>query len=342
VVIERWKSGFGGLLAACALAAGPLSLCAQDVAVTYRNARDDTRLSAMLAVPNGAGHHPGVVLLSIAGTDPLVERLVADGYVVLTPERRGFVSVEPLLRATYDDLADDVRAAVDFLRNREEVDGAAVALVAQADDAPPTLLAAASDAALPLVLLAPPVFSGTETFRLEQRAQAERAGMGRDGLEALDDYVGRIAEIALSDAPPYVREYRLQGLRAGSSVQLPRSAAFPSDERQAHFFASPLWHDRLAFEPGAVLARLRAPVLVLIGADDADTPMDDWLAAVRAGLAGSSSTDVTVCRISGRTRHTFTPEGVRALSEWLVPRVGPSAPARPPPVLSGCLADADR
>jgi hypothetical protein len=310
--------------------------------LSYRNPHDGTVLTASVSVPPGDGPHPGVVLLSIAGTGPLVERLVERGYAVLAPERRGFVSVEPLLRATYEDLAEDVRAALTILADRPDVDGSALALVAQADDAPPAMLVTAASAApVPLVLLAPPAFPGAETFRVEQRAQAVRAGVRGDELEALDGYVARIAEIALSRAAPYVREYRLQGLRAGSSVQLPRSAAFPSDERQAHFFASPLWHDRLAFDPEAALARLTSPVLVLIGADDADTPMDAWLAAVRAGLARAPSPDTTVCRIPGRTRHAFTPEGVDAVVSWLSARAEPEGAGDDPPALAGCLEDSD-
>jgi pimeloyl-ACP methyl ester carboxylesterase len=241
--------------------------------------------------------------------------------------------VEPLLRATYDDLAGDVGAALGWLAAREDVDAGALTVVAQADDAPPALRAVASRPELPLVLLAPPAFPGVESFRLEQRAQGRRAGMSPAHLDALDDYVSGIAEIALSEVPPYVREYRLQGLRAGAAVDLPRNAAFPADERQAHFFASPLWHDRLAFEPRVELARLTSPVLVLIGADDADTPMEAWLAAVRDGLARSASPDATVCRIPGRTRHAFTPHGVGAIIAWLGGRTGERRP------LEGCLPD---
>ncbi|MEX2471057.1 MAG: hypothetical protein WEA34_02695, partial [Gemmatimonadota bacterium] len=155
--------------------------------VRYLNPRDGTELTASLALPYGAGPHPGVVLLSVAGTDPVVERLVGEGYAVLAPELRGFVTVEPLLRATFEDLAGDVSAAVAYLGTLASVDDDAVALVAQGDNTPQAMLfAAVSDPPVPLVLMAPPAFAGAETFRMEQLWIAGNQGAGPDELEALD------------------------------------------------------------------------------------------------------------------------------------------------------------
>ena len=328
----------------CAPASAQATGSARTEQVGYSNEQDATPLSASLTLPEGPAPHPGVVLLSIAGTDPLVERLLAEGYAVLIPERRGFVAVEPLLRATFSTLAGDVRAALAYMHARPDIDGAALGLVAQADDTPPAMLAiVASEGLVPLVLLAPPAFPGVETFRREQRWAAERAGLGSTDLEALDEYVQRIAETVLDESEVYVRRYRLESVRAGSSVELPRNAAFPSDERQMDFFASPLWHDRLAFEPESVLTRIRSPVLVMIGADDPNTAMDEYLGAIRRGLAAAPTSDATVCRIPGRTRHVFTRGGVMAISDWIGARVRSSsdAAAAASVPLAGCLEDED-
>ena len=286
--------------------------------VRYHNVADSTPLRATLTLPAGPGPHPGVVLLSIAGTAGVVDALVEEGYAVLAPVRRGFVDVEPLLRADYADLAGDVRAAADHLSARDEVDGGRVAVVAQADDTPPALLAVASSARpRPLLLLAPPAFAGDEEFRRSQLWLARRAGAGEEELEMLRGYIAGIVEVALTDAPPYVREDRLEGLRSVSPVQLPRNAAFPADERQAHFFASRLWHDRLAFQPEVAFSRMDGPVLVLIGEEDPNIPLDDYVASVRRGLAASASEDARVCVLPGRARHTFTEEGIAVLASWL-------------------------
>lgn len=289
--------------------------------IRYVNPRDGMELTATLALPDGAGPHPGVVLLSVAGTDPAVERFVGEGYAVLAPELRGFVTVEPLLRATFEDLAGDVSAAVAYLGTLASVDGDAVALVAQGDNAPQAMLfAGVSDSPVPLVLMAPPAFPGVETFRLEQLWIAENQGAGPAELEALDAYVREIAHTVLSARAPSDRLYRLEALRARSLVELPRNASFPADERRMRFFASRLWHDRLAFEPEAALAALTGPVLVLIGTEDPNTPLDDYVEVLQRGLAAADTNDANVRAIPGRTRHTFSSAALDEIVAWLARR----------------------
>jgi hypothetical protein len=315
------------LVATCAVTEVAAQSALRTEEVGYRSGEDGMALTAALALPDGAGPHPGVVVLSVAGMSSLVEHLTADGYVVLMPVRRGFVSVEPLLQASYDDLAADARAALDYLGSRPDVDSDRLAVIAQSDDTPPAMLASvAADRVAPLILLAPPAFPGRETFRIEQLGAAELAGMARDDLEALDGYVDEIADVVLGEEAESSRVFRLESLRAASPVELPRSAAYPTDERQTHFFASPLWHDRLAFDPAAVFVRLHSPVLVLIGLDDINTPLHEYLEAVDRGLSGAGTTDATLCLLPGRTRHAFTDEGIAAISGWLAGRItGPDS-----------------
>lgn len=326
-----------GLLVGGAVGMGVLPLAAQDAAglprgeaVIYLNPTDSVHLTATLFLPPGgvagaAGQEPrpGVVLLSVAWTDPMVERLTNLGFAVLTPVRRGFVAVEPLLRATYGDLAADARAGLAYLRSRPDVDGGALALMAQADDAPPAMLASAElGGEVPLVLLAPPGFPGREVFRLEQRGLAERDGYGARALEALNRYLEDIADAILEERTPFLRALRLRALMADSDVRLPFNAALPNNQNQVHHLSSPIWHDRFDFQPEEVLATLEAPVLILIGTEDPNTPILAYLEAIRRGLAAASSTDSTLCLLPGRTRHSFTEAGVAVIADWLVERVG--------------------
>jgi dienelactone hydrolase len=304
--------------------------------VTYQNGEDGTWLTATVYVPRTGGTFGGVVLMSIAGADPIVEALTGLGYAVLIPIRRGFVAVEPLLQSTYRDLSEDGQAAIDYLRARPDVDDGRVSLIGQGDDAGPAMMAAAASARpIPLVLLAPPAFPGPEVFRLEQRSIALSQGWRGAQLEALDRHIARIAELALDERSPYLKEYRLQELISSSETQLPYNAAFPTGADQPHFFASPLWHDRLSLEPEDELARLHGPVLVLIGTEDAAATLDPYLSAVRRGLARAPTEDTHVCVVEGRTRHSYTSDAVTLIGEWLRSRTASSRTAGAAPV--GCL-----
>jgi pimeloyl-ACP methyl ester carboxylesterase len=308
------------LVLAAAPLAGPASAQAtyRTEEVTYQNAQDSTWLSGTLALPTVGGPFRGVVLMSIAGTDLIVEHLTGLGYAVLVPIRRGFVAVEPLLQASYEDLANDGLAAVEYLRLRPDVADDVVSLIGQGDDAGPAMMAAAAAGRdVPLVLLGPPAFPGPEVFRLEQHGIAARQGWRPQQLAALDAYVAQIAMIALTERSPYLKEYRLEELIRSSEIQLPYNAAFPTGADQPHFFASPLWHDRLALEPEHELAKLHSRVLVLIGTDDLDTPPDEYLEVIRRGLAAATTEDATVCLLQERTRHFFSEETVATVGKWL-------------------------
>jgi uncharacterized protein len=331
------------LTALSSMAPGALSAQASQRVdqVNYRNHEDSTYLSAVLTLPPGPGPHAGIVLLSIAGTQGLVERLVREGYAVLLPGRRGFVEVEPLLQATYGNLGADAQAAVEYLRGRADVEDASIAVIGQNDDAPAAMLSSVdASESIPLVLLAPPGFPGRDIFRLEQRHLAEVDGRSPQDLAALDRFVDQISEAVLSASLSNLRSYRLQALMGSSTVRLPYNAAFPNDERQIHFFASPLWHDRISFDPEAVLARLHSPVLLMIGNEDASTPLLEYLGVARRGLAGARTQDKTVCLIQGRARHSFTSVEVDQIVAWLAGRVAmPGRPAPQPTQLGGCLPD---
>ena len=116
----------------------PVSSLAQEAPrteqVTYENPVDGITLSATLTVPSGEGPFAGVVVLSIAGVDDLIDRLASLGYEVLRPERRGMMAVDLMLEATFEDLANDARAAVEFLRARPEVDPERVGIVGQGEE----------------------------------------------------------------------------------------------------------------------------------------------------------------------------------------------------------------
>ena len=292
-------------------------------AVTYQNPEDGTLLSATITLPAGEGPFPGVVLLSLAGADDLVEELRRRGSVVLRPERRGMRTIEHLLRATFQHLANDVQAAASYLRSRAEVDPELVGVIGQGAETTAVVMAAAAEPVPAfLVLLSATGLPGPETFRIEQLSLAAQRGANRAALDDLDAYLEEFVDIVLSDTSAGFREVLLRGLIAESDVQLPRGAAFPPNPQdQVRFFASPWWRDQLSFQPDQVLARLRSPVLVLMGVEDPMHPYEEHLRAIRSSLEEAPTEDATVCLLPGRTRHSFPPEVVGVIGEWLGDRI---------------------
>jgi len=98
--------------------------------VTSRNEAQDLNLAGMLFVPDGNGPFPAVAIIHGAGTSKrenswylaLVSYLQENGIVVLLPDKRGSEKSEgDWQTSSYEDLATDSLAAVDFLKNQDMV-----------------------------------------------------------------------------------------------------------------------------------------------------------------------------------------------------------------------------
>jgi pimeloyl-ACP methyl ester carboxylesterase len=305
---------------------------------------DGIELSGRLVLPSGKGPFPAVIVLSLAGTDDLVERFNRLGFAVLLPNRRGLGGApELLLRATFDRLVDDVRTAQTYLRSRPEVNGAVIGLVGQGGETMVTALAAGALHPAFVVLVGAQGLRGDEAFRVEQEFLAAQQNFDGRSRAQLDTLVTRLDEIVAMEPNEALRELRIGGMMADAEIRLPRDpASLPLDvDGQVHFFASPWWRDFFAFDPERALHGVAAPTLALLGHDDPVAPYRRQLPGLRAGLGGAATKDTTVCLLPGLVQHAFTPATLDTIEQWLRARLAKDGvvarPGTPRP--SACIED---
>ncbi|MDH3336307.1 MAG: alpha/beta fold hydrolase [Gammaproteobacteria bacterium] len=98
--------------------------------ISFQNAAHDLELAGMLFVPGGDGPFPAAVIIHGSGTSrrdsgwylTLTQYLQENGIVVLLPDKRGSEqSAGDWRTASFEDLATDSVAAVNFLKNQGEV-----------------------------------------------------------------------------------------------------------------------------------------------------------------------------------------------------------------------------
>lgn len=98
--------------------------------ISFENASQELMLAGMLFVPDGEGPFPAAVIIHGSGTSrrdngwylTLTKYLQDNGIVVLLPDKRGSERSEGDWRAaSFEDLATDTVAAVNFLKNQERV-----------------------------------------------------------------------------------------------------------------------------------------------------------------------------------------------------------------------------
>lgn len=244
-------------------------------------------LAGTLTLPRNGGPFPAVVTITgsggqerdesvIAGYRPfrqIADTLSRRGIAVLRLDDRGVgASTGDFAGATSEDFADDVRAALAYLRGRDDIDERRLALVGHSEGGLIAPLVAASDPALrAIVTLAGPARPGLDIIRYQQRYV-----VGRDTTLTA---AGRDSALA------------------AMAVMLDSAAA-----------ASPWLHWFLDHDPRAVAARVAQPVLILHGATDRQVTAEqaeELAAAIRAG----GNDDVTA-RVFPGLNHLFLEDSV--------------------------------
>jgi dienelactone hydrolase len=108
------------------------------VEVTFRNEVQDLNLAGMLFVPDGEGPFPAVVMIHGAGTSVRDNTwyltpssyLQEHGVLVLLPDKRGSEKSEGNWRtSSYEDLATDTVAAIEFLKTQNMVDVSTIGIM---------------------------------------------------------------------------------------------------------------------------------------------------------------------------------------------------------------------
>jgi hypothetical protein len=244
------------------------------------------RLTGTLTIPRArpTGRAPAIVTITgsgpedrdeesalIRGYQPfreLADTLGRRGIAVLRLDDRGVngSDVGPLT-VTSADFADDIRAAVAYLRTRSEIDGAHIGLVGHSEGGIIAPMVASTDPQLRAIVL----MAGT-------------ASPGRDIVTEQNRF--SIDSIQ-----------HLQGARRDSAVAFGKRSV---DSLAAH---QPWLKFFLDYDPRVVAGQVRIPVLILQGQTDRQVPPSE-AEKLAAAFRASGNKSVTV-RVFPETNHLF-------------------------------------
>jgi len=288
----------------------------------------DVTLAGTLSRPEGDGPFPAVVMITgsgaqdrdenIAGHKPfllLADTLTRAGFAVLRTDDRGVGgSGGTLAGTTYDVLAGDALAGVEFLRATDGVDAARVGLFGHSEGGYLAPLAAQqAPAAVAFVIsMAGPAVSGEEVLVVQNRLIRAQAGLPAPDIEA---YVGFIREFtALLRAGQ--RDAALAAARAEIVRQvdmLPEAQRLGTEEIDAQAAATLDLSTFLLFDPAPALRDLRVPVLAFFGEKDLQVPPAQSEGPMRELLAADP--DATVQTFPG-LNHLMQPTATGAITEY--------------------------
>jgi pimeloyl-ACP methyl ester carboxylesterase len=313
----------------------PLPYDAQEVSI---ESVDGVRLAGTLTTPRAAGRHPAVVLISGSGAQDrdetvydhkpflvLADHLTRQGIAVLRYDDRGFGgSTGSVAAATTEDFAADAGRALEWLKDRSEVDASRIGLIGHSEGGLIAAMVASRSADVNfLVLLATSGVVG-ETLLYQQAAALGRAmGAPEDQLAKARAMQEQLYAIVKSETDLELMRTRIRAL-AGDG---------PAD-----VLTSPWFRFFLTYDPAKALGAVKVPALALNGEQDLQVPFKENLAAIQAAFASGGNRDVTVRSFpalnhlfqTSKTGHpmeygaieeTFAPAVLDVVSAWILERV---------------------
>lgn len=254
------------------------------------------RLLPAVITITGSGQQTRDEYLAIPGLEKyrpfrqIAEALAGRGIAVLRVDDRGVggsTGRDTLKTSTSADFADDVRAQIDYLRGRREIDPRRIALVGHSEGGMIAPMVAATDPRLAAIVL--------------------MAGSGQRGDEIIAYQVNQGLEADLT----LTEEARARGRREQQEAM---SKAIAGDASAPESLRDP-WHRFfLAYDPLPAIRKVRQPILILQGELDRQITADQSEMLAKAAREAGNR-DVTA-RVFPGLNHLFLPAKTGAFSEY--------------------------
>jgi len=322
--------------------------------VVVENKAGGVKLAGTLTTPKGNEPFPAVILLtgsgaqdrneSVFGHRPflvLADHLTRQGIAVLRTDDRGVGgSTGKLALATYEDLAGDVLALLEFLKARREIDPKRIGLAGHSEGAAVGMVAAGRsvDVAF-LILMAGPGVTG-ERLMYEQSKLVARMPGGTERVAALNRKLQEAMFTAVKrDADEKKLREAIKGFEAAVTDE-DRAVApmlVAAAEKQLPMMLTPGFRALLFFDPSAAIAKVKCPVMAMFGENDTQVPMALNLPPMEAALKASGNRDYAIAKLPALNHlfqtsktglvteyaaieETIAPEALKAVSSWILRR----------------------
>ena len=315
--------------------------------IVFKNTKDNISLSGTLSLPKDKTNFPTVVLISGSGPQNrnseifghqsfwvIADYLTRQGIGVLRYDDRGTAESEgDFSTATSFDFAEDVRAAVSYLKSRKDISPNKIGLMGHSEGgiiAP--IVASEANTVNFIVLLAGPGLPGKELMLL-QKATIEKAGQVpppiiNQGQEVMGGAYNRVINATPDD----------QTLKDSLTAYFRDSYDNLIPEDQLHSLvqqiSSPWMMNFIKHDPAPILQKVTVPVLALNGEKDLQVPPQENLAAIEAALKKGGNTDFTTkefpnlnhlfqnCETGlvneyGNIEETFSEEVLSEITKWI-------------------------
>ncbi len=319
----------------------------------YENPSAKVHIAGTLTLPEGKGPFPAVLL--IVGSGPLnrdeevafhkpflvlADHLTRKGIAVLRADKRGVgKTTGDFEEATIHDLADDVRAGMEYLKTRREIDPKRIGLLGHSEGGVvgPILASQSSDIAF-LVMLAGPGQNNGDIIIFQKTLAAREHGADESTLALMRSWYERLYAVVREDTDTVTTEKKIRGLHATLTADEKEKLGWSDREldREIADQCRRHWRCDVRHDPRATLMKVRCPVLALNGEKDVQVPAKENLAIIEEALNAGGNPRSAVRELPGlnhafRTEphapgsddETMSPVVLQTVSDWIIAQTNP-------------------
>jgi pimeloyl-ACP methyl ester carboxylesterase len=323
--------------------------------VRFENRKAGITLAGTLTLPKDGNDFPVAVLISGSGAQNRNEELLnhrpflvlsdcltRQGIAVLRYDDRGVAeSGGTYQTAGIDDFASDARAAVDYLKTRNEVNPQKIGLIGHSEGGTIAfLLAGAHDDLAYIVSMAGMAVNGDSLLRAQRYLLSRAQGVSDEAIAANELFIDRITAFIGNSSAEYVRENADSMAKKLISenlipealkATLPDTADVTGIVKQGLMqLSSPEFQSLRRCDPSDALTKIRCPVFALNGEKDLQAPPDMNLDRIRALVKSELKTKkypalnhlfqhATTGNVDeyGTIDETLSPEALEDIAAWI-------------------------
>jgi hypothetical protein len=329
-------------------ALAPLSASTEDLPyaveeVSFENG--DVTLAGSLNLPDTAGQHPAVVLMSGSGAQDRDEmvvpgfpifRLIADhltrqGIAVLRYDDRGTgKSTGNYAAASVHDLALDAQAAVDYLKTRDDINPDEIGVMGHSEGGLYAAMMGANSeesGVAFIVSMAGPAVDGKDVLLVQNELIMKVSGSSDAVIQTQLDFLSTIyplveardweaVEQAVRESALAQWELATDDERAKSGVDSAEALAEQSATQFRQNYETEWFASFLEYDPGQDWAKTTIPVLALFGGLDVQVDDEQNAPALQAALEAAGNPDFEVVVIDD-ANHLFQKAESGAVEEYM-------------------------
>jgi pimeloyl-ACP methyl ester carboxylesterase len=309
--------------------------------VTFENREAGIRLAGTLTLPESPGNVTAVVLISgsgpqnrneeIVGHKPflvLADYLTRQGIAVLRFDDRGVEESQgDYTKATLADFAADTKAAVDYLKTRQEINKDKIGLIGHSEGGGIAFMLASQKVPAFIVTLAGVGVTGPELLAMQRKAIFQASSVPDEYIDQFNAYMAEAQQVAVEAKSAYELREGITKIFTGTPVE-------KQIEQAIQQLSSPEIVSFLQYDPKEYFKNIRCPVFALNGMRDLQVPSGENLSAILNDITANGNKNVLTKPYFnlnhlfqtattglpdeyGAIEETFNEEALRDLSAWI-------------------------